>query len=63
MYLNKENVLHLNQKDFALSVKHFPYSGTLFALRAKKVSSVKESLQNTSITKLEKLLNIDYNIL
>ena len=61
VYLQHQNIL--NQKDFALSVKHFPYSGTLFALRAKKVSSVKESLQNTSITKLEKLLNIDYNIL
>lgn len=49
-----------NQKDFALAIKHLPYAGTLFALRAKKVTSVKESLKNTSLTKLETLLNIDY---
>ena len=48
------------QKDFALAIKDLPYSGILFALRAKKVSSVKESLQNTSFPKLESLLGIDY---
>lgn len=47
------------QKDFALAIKHLPYAGTLFALRAGKVSSVKESLKNTSIPKLESLLNLD----
>lgn len=48
------------QKDFALAVKHLPYSGTLFALRSGKSSSVRESLAQTSIHKLESLLEIDF---
>lgn len=47
----------VEQKDFALAIKHLSYSGTLFALRSGKVNSVKESLKNTSIAKLESLLN------
>lgn len=47
------------QKDFALAIKHLPYSGIFFALRAKKVSSVKEALKQTPIHKLESLLNLD----
>ncbi len=48
------------QKDFALAVKHLDCSNILFALRAGKTSSVKESLAKTSIQKLESLLNIDF---
>ncbi len=47
------------QKEFALAVKHFPYSGTLFAIRGGKASSARESLKNTSIQKIESLLKID----
>ncbi len=61
VYLQHQDIA--NQKDFALTIKHLPYAGTLFALRAGKVSSVKESLKNTSINKLEQLLDINYNIL
>ncbi|NEO15292.1 MULTISPECIES: RNA ligase [unclassified Moorena] len=48
------------QKDFALAVKHLPYCGTLFALRAQKVSSVREFLCHLPIGKLETLLDLDY---
>ena len=48
------------QKEFALAVKHLPYSGILFTLRSGKSSSVKESLAKTSIQKLESLLKIDF---
>ena len=49
------------QKDFALAVKHLNCSGILlFALRAGKINSAKESLAQTSIHKLESLLNIDF---
>ena len=47
------------QKDFALVVKHLPYSGILFNLRKGKSQSVKESLAKTSIYKLESLLEIE----
>ncbi|MBR8829005.1 MAG: T4 RnlA family RNA ligase [Gomphosphaeria aponina SAG 52.96 = DSM 107014] len=47
------------QKDFALAIKHLPYAGILFALRAGKSSSVKESLRQTSIPKVEQLLGIE----
>lgn len=48
------------QKEFALAIKHLPYSGTLFTLRSGKANSVRESLAKTSIQKLESLLNIDF---
>ncbi|MCC0176315.1 2'-5' RNA ligase [Waterburya agarophytonicola K14] len=48
------------QKDFAIAVKNLSYSGILFALRAGKSNSVKESLAQTSIYKLENLLNINF---
>lgn len=48
------------QKDFAMAVKHLDCSNILFALRAGKSSSVRESLAKTSIPKLESLLNIDF---
>jgi hypothetical protein len=48
------------QKDFANSVKHLPYSGILFALRGGKTESIKQSLQKTSILKLEALLGLDF---
>ena len=60
IYWQYQNIA--SQKDFALAIKHLPYAGTLFALRSGKVDSVKQSLQNTSIPKLEKLLNIDYSV-
>lgn len=53
------------QKDFAFAVKHLPYSGILFALRGGKSASIKEALMNTSIPKVEQLLdikNIDLSI-
>ena len=46
------------QKEFALAVKHLPYSGTLFAIRGGKAVSVRESLQNTSLPKIESLLKL-----
>ena len=48
------------QKDFALAIKHLPYSGILFALRSGKSDSARESLIQTSIHKLESLLEIDF---
>jgi len=48
------------QKDFAIAIKHLTYSGILFSLRSGKSSSVKESLAETSIQKLESLLQIDF---
>jgi len=45
-----------NQKEFALAVKHLPFSGLLFGLRANKISSVAEGLKTTTIQKLETLL-------
>ena len=46
----------VEQKDFAMAVKHLPYSGILFNLRNGKTQTVKESLAQTSIQKLESLL-------
>ena len=53
------------QKDFALSIKHLPYSGILFALRAGKSQSIKEAIANSHLLKIEQLLdikNIDFSI-
>jgi len=50
----------IEQKDFAIAVKYLPYSGILFNLRKGKTQSVKESLAQTSIHKLESLLKIDF---
>ncbi len=47
------------QKDFAMSIKHLPYSGVLFALRAKKSPTIKEALIKTSLPKIEQLLEIE----
>ncbi|MGD1865178.1 MAG: RNA ligase [Phormidesmis sp.] len=44
------------QKDFAMAVKDFPYSGVLFALRAGKVSSVRDYMVGVSVTKVEQYL-------
>jgi hypothetical protein len=40
------------QKDFALAVKDFPYSGVLFALRKGTVQSVREALVDTRLDRL-----------
>ncbi len=48
------------QKDFALAVKHLPYSGILFSLRARRVAGVKEALRDVNIYKIEELLGLDY---
>jgi len=48
------------QKDFALAIKHLAYSGILFALRKAKVDSIRQSLKETPIHKLEALLKIDF---
>ena len=47
------------QKEFALAIKHLPYSGILFAIRGGKVASVREALQHTSMPKIESLLSMD----
>jgi tRNA splicing ligase len=48
------------QKDFALAVKHLPYSGILFSLRSGRCATIKEALANTSIPKVEQLLGVKY---
>lgn len=48
------------QKDFALAIKHLPYSGVLFSLRAGKSASVKEALRNMSVQRVEELLGLSY---
>jgi len=48
------------QKDFALAIKHLPYSGILFSLRSGKINSVREALRHATVQKLEELLGIDY---
>lgn len=48
------------QKDFALAIKHLPYSGILFSLRAGRVAGVKEALRDVTIHKIEELLDLDY---
>jgi len=48
------------QKDFAFAVKHLPYSGILFSLRARRVAGVKEALRDVTINKMEELLGLDY---
>ena len=45
-----------NQKDFALKVKDFPFSGTLFSLRKGKTHSIKESLKEMQIDRLYDLI-------
>lgn len=57
-YKQHQNIAE--QKDFAMAVKHLPYSGILFNLRKGRTKSVKESLAQTSIHKLESLLKIDF---
>ncbi|MDF0553984.1 T4 RnlA family RNA ligase [Kamptonema sp. UHCC 0994] len=49
-----------NQKDFALAIKHLPYSGILFSLRSGKIASAKESLRSATIQKAEELLGLEY---
>lgn len=44
------------QKDFALTVKDFPYSGVLFALRSGKARSVRAYMSGLPITKVEQYL-------
>jgi len=44
------------QKDFAMRVKGFSYSGVLFALRAGKAASVREYFAGLPITKVEQYL-------
>lgn len=44
------------QKDFAMSVKDFPYSGVLFALRSGKASSVRDYMVGLPVTKVEQYL-------
>lgn len=46
------------QKDFAMAIKHLPYAGILFNLRKGKINSIRQSLAQTSIQKLENLLQI-----
>ncbi|MEL6492858.1 MAG: T4 RnlA family RNA ligase [Cyanobacteria bacterium J06621_3] len=44
------------QKDFAMTVKDFPYSGVLFSLRSGKASSVRDYLAGLPVTKVEQYL-------
>lgn len=48
------------QKDFALAIKHLPYSGVLFSLRAGRVASIPESLRQMTLLKIEELLGLNY---
>jgi RNA ligase len=45
-----------DKKEFALQVKDYSYSGTLFQLKNKQVNSIQESLQKILIQNLEKLI-------
>ncbi|HLO48593.1 MAG TPA: T4 RnlA family RNA ligase [Kamptonema sp.] len=49
-----------NQKDFALAIKHLPYSGILFSLRSGKITTVQEALRSATIQKVEELLGLEY---
>ena len=44
------------QKDFAMAVKDFPYSGVLFSLRSGKASSVRDYMAGLPVTKVEQYL-------
>jgi len=48
-----------NQKDFALKAKQSQVSGTLFALRAGKVASIRDSFARMNIKHLERLLGLE----
>jgi exo-beta-1,3-glucanase (GH17 family) len=45
-----------SQKEFAIAVKGYPFSGILFSLRAGKVNSAKEAMSSITQNKLESLL-------
>lgn len=45
------------QKDFAIAIKDFPFKDVLFALRANKISSIKEGIQTMRVEYLMRLLN------
>ncbi len=47
------------QKDFALVIKHLPYTGVLFSLRSGKINSVHEALRQINLQKIEELLGMD----
>lgn len=47
-----ENCYIESQKEFALAIKDIPFNGALFMIRAGKVKSVREFLQNANIDKL-----------
>ena len=47
-----------NQKEFALAIKELPYAGLIFNLRKNKINSIAEGLKETTIQKLESLLEI-----
>ena len=50
---------HLSsQKDFALTVKHLPYSKVLFDLKNRRSNSIKDSLSLIPRDKLAHLLNL-----
>lgn len=46
------------QKDFALAVKHYPFSGVLFALRSGKAATITSALTTMSVDKLLSLLDV-----
>jgi hypothetical protein len=46
------------QKDFAIAVKSFPYSGILFQLRKNSESNVQELVREMRIEKLKELLKL-----
>jgi hypothetical protein len=45
-----------SQKEFAIAVKDYPFSGILFSLRAGKVNSAKEAISSITQNKLESLV-------
>jgi hypothetical protein len=48
-----------DQKSFALRIKHLPYSGILFSLRANHVTSALEGLKQLHIDKLANLIQLE----
>lgn len=49
---------HVEQKDFAMAVKDFPFSGVLFAVRNGKKNSITHALQEMNIDSLIDLLEV-----
>jgi hypothetical protein len=47
-----------DQKSFALAVKHLPYAGILFNLRANRIQSIREGLIQMHLDKLSEMVGL-----